>query len=317
MSKMKFKKNALEIDWISFDICVDHDVSKISNGCIIDTNFNIYDLSNDDFDLRNTIIRNKSKIIYSKKGDPIKLTSKKNIVNIQGNIFKWLHGQNVTGESNLLKIICNFVEKLQNLGFFYPTKDQMFKIKKGDFRVYRVDIKQDLIFTNKGESLRYLDHIIKLGSYSHKKKEKYKNGCYFGMKSKRWNIKYYHKGTELRDKNKRFYMDKEIFALAELMVRSEIKILNPQLKYWNLSYGYHWGDLEKIDLFFSDMFNKLKLPDVMEREKLLNISNKSDRKFYAIARKNNLNDFYSRATISSKRAIFLSKYGIDIDDLRN
>lgn len=137
------------------------------------------------------------------------------------------------------------------------------------------------------------------------------------MTSKRWNIRYYHKGTELRDKNKRFYMDKELFALAELMVRSEIRVLNPQLKDWNLSYGYHWENLEKIDLFFSEKFNKLKLPDVMEREKLLNISNKSDRKFYAIARKNNLNDFYSRATISSKRAIFLSKYGIDIDDLRN
>lgn len=314
---MKYIKNALEIDWISFDICVNHDVSKISNGCIIDTNFNIDDLSNGDFNLGNTTIRNKSKIFYSKEGDTIKLTSKKNIVNVQGNIFKWLHGQNVTGETNLLKIIFNFVEKFENLGLFYPTQDQILKIRKGDFRVYRVDIKGDLIFADKEESLRYLDHIIKLGRYPNKKKEKYKNGCYFGMTSKRWNIRYYHKGTELRDKNKRFYMDKELFALAELMVRSEIRVLNPQLKNWNLSYGYHWENLEKIDLFFSEKFNKLKLPDVMEREKLLNISNKSDRKFYAIARKNNLNDFYSRATISSKRAIFLSKYGIDIDDLRN
>lgn len=143
---MKYIKNALEIDWISFDICVNHDVSKISNGCIIDTNFNIDDLSNGDFNLGNTTIRNKSKIFYSKEGDTIKLTSKKNIVNVQGNIFKWLHGQNVTGETNLLKIIFNFVEKFENLSLFYPTQDQILKIRKGDFRVYRVDIKGDLIF---------------------------------------------------------------------------------------------------------------------------------------------------------------------------
>lgn len=317
MSKMKFIKNALEIDWVNFDICIDHDVSKISDGCIIDTNFNVDALSNDNLNLEKTIIRNKSKIIYSEKGDPIRLTSKRNKVNIDGNIFKWLHGQNVTGESNLLKIICNFVDKLENLGLFHPTQDQMLKIRKGDFRVYRVDIKEDLIFFDKGKSLRYLDHIIKLGSYPNKKKEKYKNGCYFGMTSKRWNIRYYHKGTELRDKNKRLYMDKELFALAELIVRSEIRVLNAQLKDWNLSYGYHWENLEEIDLFFSVKFNKLKLPEVMEREKLLNISNKSDRKFYAIIKKHHPEDFYSRATISSKRAIFLSKYGIDIDDFRN
>ncbi|AXY61113.1 phage/plasmid replication protein, II/X family [Acinetobacter sp. WCHAc010052] len=313
---MKYIRNTLEIDWVNFDICIDHDVSKISDGCIIDTNFNIDDLSNGDLNLGSAKIRNKSKIILSKKGDPIKLTSKKNIVNVQGNIFKWLHGQNVTGESNLLKIICNFVEKLENLGFFYPTKAQMFKIKKGNFRVYRVDIKQDLIFYSKDEALRYLDHVIKLGTYPYKKKDKYKNGCYFGMTSKRWNIRYYHKGTELRDKNRRFYTEKELFALAELMVRSEIRVLNPQLKDWCLSYGYHWGNLEKINLIFLEKFNELKLPDVMEREKILNIDDKSDRKFYAVIKNNCPEDFYCRATISSKKTKFLNEYGIDIDDLR-
>lgn len=316
---MNYIQNNLEIDWVSCDIYVEHNENKISNGCIIDADFNIGQLSNENLNLEYIRVRNKSKNIYSDsdKDQFIRLTSKKNIVNINGNIFKWLYGQNVKGESNLIKLIYDLVEKLTDLELIYPTKDQIHKIENGNFRLYRIDVKQDLIFPDKEKSLRYLDHIITLGYYPYKKKEKYKNGCYFGMQSKtRWNIRYYHKGTELRDKNKRFYIDPELFALAELMIRSEIRILNAQLKDWNLSNGYDWKDLKKVDLFFSDMFKKLKLPDVIEREEFLNIISKSDRKFYAIVKKHDPKDFYSRATISSKRIKFLNQYGIDIDDLR-
>jgi hypothetical protein len=117
-------------------------------------------------------------------------------------------------------------------------------------------------------------------------------------------LQYYHKGNEL-------------FALSELMIRSEIRILNDQLKDWNLMYGYQWSDLKELNKFFTEKFTNLRLPNMKERNELLDIKDSADRKFYLLAKNSCVSDLYSRATIYKKRLKFIEYYGIDIDEITN
>ncbi|MCU4598484.1 phage/plasmid replication protein, II/X family [Acinetobacter bereziniae] len=312
---MEFVRKKIEIDWISFSVEVNHDPEKISDGSIIFSN--IY-LNNFDelrsIDESNLIIKNKPKSIFSNFGNFIELNSiSGNRINIKANIFKWLNGHNVTGESNLIYLVVKFLEDLTYKGLIDPTEEQLSNIKNGKFRVYRVDVKQDLIFPNKNRALRYLDHIKKLGYYPYKERKNYKNGCYFGFESRtRWNLQYYHKGTQIREQKQMPSLNNELSAMADLMIRSEIRILNDQLKDWNLMYGYQWLDLEKINYFFTEKFTNLRLSNIKERNELLDIENSTDRKFYSLAKNNCISDFYTRATIHKMRIKFIEKYGIDI-----
>ncbi|ELW76677.1 phage/plasmid replication protein, protein II/X domain protein [Acinetobacter sp. WC-743] len=317
---MNFIRKEIEIDWISFNIEVNHDPAKISDGSIIFSNIyvnNFEDIKK--IDESNFIIKSKPKNIFSDFGKLIQLNSidGKRII-VKSNIFKWLNGHNITGDSNLIFLVVKFVEDLKDKGLIDPTEEQLSNIRKGNFRVYRVDVKQDLIFSDKNSALRYLDHIKKLGIYPYKAKKIFKNGCYFGFESRtRWNLQYYHKGTEISNQNPMIKANRELFALSELMIRSEIRILNDQLKDWNLKYGYQWSDLNQINNFFTEKFTNLRLPNIKERNELLDIKDSADRKFYLLAKNSCINDLYSRATIYKKRIRFLELYGIDIDEIAN
>lgn len=315
---MKKQKN-YEIDWIDFDLRVDGNVEKITDGSILyttlylDTIDDVYQLSE-----QNCQLKFKPKVITSDGGKSITLTYRDNYIHVQGNIYKFLKSQNVTGEGSLIDLILEFVKILESKEYIYVSEKQLKDIKKGKFRVYRVDVKNDCIFDTKEEALRYLSNIKMLGYYPYKAKSLYKNGCYFGMHSKtRWHMKYYHKGNELREKNQRFSIEPKIYELAEKMVRAECKILNAQLKDWNLMYGSQWSDLEKIKKIFDEIFSKLRIPKIDERNSILDIKNKSDRKFLKLYKHGCISDYYSRTMIHLKKQKFLNEYGIDLNVLHS
>jgi len=313
------KKNNYEIDWLDFDLFVDGVAEKISDGSILyttlclDTIEDVCQLSE-----QNCQLKFKPKVITSNNGKPITLTYRDNHIHVQGNVYKFLKSQNVTGEESLVGLVLEFVKLLESKGYIYVSEKQLKDIKKGKFRVYRVDVKSDYIFNSKEEALRYLNNIKMLGYYPYKAKSLYKNGCYFGMHSKtRWHIKYYHKGNELREKNQRFSMEPKIYEIAEKMVRAECKILNAQLKDWNLMYASQWNDLEKIKKIFDEIFSKLRIPEIDERNSILDIKNKSDRKFLKLYKYGCISDYYSRTMIHLKKQKFLNEYGIDLNVLNS
>ena len=61
---------------------------------------------------------------------------------ISGNFYKWLNGHNVTGCENLIDLVLQTIEKLKNLNLVDPTKEQLETIRLGNFRLYRVDVKE-------------------------------------------------------------------------------------------------------------------------------------------------------------------------------
>ena len=310
-----------EIDRLEVNLYVNHNAEKLSDGTYIySTKYlkNLSELKNiSDNDI---IFKNKPNLLSSEGGKNIKITSlSSSCINVSGNFYKWLKNENILGETDLIKLVYEFIQVLQSMDLVQPTPDQIKRIIQGDYRVYNVDVKRDLIFENKDSSLRYLDHIQRIGYFPNKAKEKYPNGAYFGKKSKKsWSMCYYHKSTELKDKLQRFNTDPKLFELAERMIRAEASVYNDQLKIWQLSYGYQWGNKSYVNNLFEDKFSRLRLPDQDKREKVLDILDKNDRKFYTLLVEGCcIEDYYGRSTIHNKRMKFYTEYGIDIDLIKN
>ncbi|MFH4233572.1 phage/plasmid replication protein, II/X family, partial [Acinetobacter baumannii] len=83
---------------------------------------------------------------------------------ISGNFYKWLNGHNVTGCESLIDLVLQTIEKLKNLNLVDPTKEQLETIRLGNFRLYRVDIKRDIVFDSKQNAIQYLSTLRNLST---------------------------------------------------------------------------------------------------------------------------------------------------------
>lgn len=80
----------------------------------------------------------------------------KNEMLIQGNLFKWLNGQNVTGTTDLIQLVLDTVTRLSQIfNAINPTDTEIKNIKLGLFRIYRIDINKALFFDDKEKAQQY------------------------------------------------------------------------------------------------------------------------------------------------------------------
>ena len=183
--------------------------------------------------------------IQGSYGDQIQIKSKnENTLLIQGNFFKWLYGHNVTGTTDLIKLVSDTVDELIKIfDALKPTKDELDNIKQGVFKIHRIDLNKAILFEDKQEAQSYLAMIKEHGTYPRRKKETHGNGTYFGLKSTRTTLLYYHKGTEVSShKKQQQRITAELKAYADCMVRCEVRLYSQHLRDNQLNYGYHWNE---------------------------------------------------------------------------
>jgi hypothetical protein len=200
--------------------------------------------------------------IQGSHGDQIQIKSKnENTLLIQGNFFKWLYGQNVTGTTDLIQLVSDTIEKL--LGMFdaiTPTQEELDGVKNGQFKIHRIDLNKAIVFEDKQQAQLYLAMIKEHGTYPRRKKEVQKNGTYFGLKSTRTTLVYYHKGNEIdAHKKQQHSMTAELKAYADCMVRCEIRLFSQHLRDNNLNYGYVW-DHDLVVKIVEEQHALLNLP---------------------------------------------------------
>lgn len=305
-------KNKFEIDFLDVEIEINHDPEKLSS-C-----YQIFSNSNYNFD--DSKISYSAKKIYSEFGSVIKVKTfslKDELhpkLKMSGNFYKWLNGHNVTGCNSLEDLIIQVVVKLESMGLVKPTKEQLETIRLGHFRIYKVDVKKDIIFESKQNAKQYLSHLNKYAICKYKKKAIFENGVYFNMTSKRWSICCYYKGKEVEDNSHKSKTSTELKALADLMIRQEIRIYSKQLSEWDMMFGHQWLDLNYIDNFFSKILNQIYIPEIILKDSNNNIKDNHDRQFYNCLINGDIQESYSKSTINRKRKIFLDKYNIDINN---
>lgn len=180
---------------------------------------------------------------------------------VEGNFFKWLYGHNVTGATDLIKLVSDTVNKLtQILEGMTPTEEEIIHIKDGKFKIHRIDLNKAILFQDKLQAQLYLALIKEHGTYPRRKKETHGNGTYFGLKSTRTTLLYYHKGTEISShKKQQQRITAELKAYADCMVRCEVRLYSQHLRDNNLNYGHVW-DHDLVVKIVEEQHALLNLP---------------------------------------------------------
>ena len=200
--------------------------------------------------------------IQGSHGDQIQIKSKnENTLLIQGNFFKWLYGHNVTGTTDLMGLVVETVRQLlQRYDALMPTQDELDNIKRGMFKIHRIDLNKAILFEDKQQAQLYLAMLKEHGTYPRRKKETHGNGTYFGLKSTRSTLLYYHKGTEVSThKKQQKRITAELQAYADCMVRCEIRLFSQHLRDNNLNYGHVW-DHDLVVKIVEEQHALLNLP---------------------------------------------------------
>lgn len=298
-------ENLINIDWIHALIKVNHDPKLISRGIVLHLN--------NEWDVKSATHHYKPQILRSSYENTLWIKPHTTgSIEISGNFYKFLNHHNVTGRSDLIGLVTDLVKHLSSLDIGINPKDsELNDLEQGRFRLFRVDVNKANLFKSKDEALDYLNHLKKSASYPYRDKTIYSNGVYFGMKSKRWSLKFYHKGTEvLAHRKDQYPISDEIMALADLMVRAEIRINAPQLKDWDLMFGHQWqvGNAEGL---LDSILKKMILPN-KQITTTDEVKSAIDRKFYKSWVEGEAEIYYSTRTIQRYKNKFLKQYGINI-----
>lgn len=305
------EESLYSVDWLKVVVHVNHNQHKLNNGVRVDIKRidGGYDTEGQMESFRPMWICKTGSYSSSLK---VKSLSESTLL-IEGNFYKWLHGQNVTGSTDLIGLVFDVVQGLSEQQLeIEPTQEQMQSIRQGLFEVSVVDVNKALMFQDRQEALKYLERLKHVSSYPYRKNKKdvENNGVYFGKTSKRWLIKYYHKGNEiLANKKHQTAITPELTELAERMIRCEMRIKWTQLQDWDLLTGSQW-DEATVKKLIDDAHSKLRMPTPITLPEIP----KKFLKFISCFKAGTVVDIYTSKTIDKMKADLLRQYGIDVND---
>ncbi|PVZ88207.1 hypothetical protein C9426_08410 [Serratia sp. S1B] len=293
------------VDWLKVVVYIDHDQHSLNDGIRVDVK-----RTDEGYDEDGQVMSFRPLWVKGSYSSQLKIKSlSEKALQLEGNFYKWLHGQNVTGSTDLTALVFDVVEALTaQCTAITPTQEQLDAIKQGAFKVSMIDINKALVFQNKQEALRYLERLKHSSSYPYRKKDIENNGVYFGQTSKRWLLKYYHKGTEvIVNRKHQKYITAELQGLADLMIRCEMRLKWTQLSEWDLLTGDKWDTATVIRLI-ENAHKKLRLPEPVTLPEMPS----RYMKFVSCIKAGTVVDCYSPNTISKMKADLVRKYGFHL-----
>lgn len=297
------------VDWLKVVVYINHDQHSLNDGIRVDIR-----RSEDGYDTEAQMQSFRPVWVRGSYSSQLKIKSlSESTLQIEGNFYKWLYGQNVTGSTDLVRLVFDVVRALADqIPAIAPTQEQLQAIKQGLFDISIVDINKGLLFQDRQEALKYLELLKHNSSYPYRKKDTESNGVYFGKTSKRWLIKYYYKGNEIIANRKHQKQIKpELRALADAMVRCEMRIKWTQLREWDLLTGDKW-DTKTVIKLIDDAHSKLRMPEPVALPEMP----KRYMKFISCHKAGTVVDCYSSQTISKMKADLVRKYGFYLNGQR-
>ena len=295
-------KNLYAVDWLKVEVNVNHNRDSINDGLIAYCAKNDYD--------NPTLSYKKMKVGSFNTHLEIKSVADNKLI-IQNNFGKWLNGQNIIGSTNINKLVHDVVVKLSESYDINPTEEQLEAILEGCFKIYLIDINRGILFDTKEQALTYLERIKLNGSYPKRQKYIKRNTVYFGLGSDRKEIKYYHKGKEIvANKHYQACLTEELKALADRMVRLEIRLKPIELNELRLQHGYDWDD-DTIQYILDKDYARLNLPKPVCELELP----KNYLKFLSCYKSGTLIDCYKSSSIKRMKRDMIRLYGIELDNM--
>lgn len=169
-------------------------------------------------------------------------------IEISGNLAKFFQGHNLWGTDDLPGLLFEFLRwlALEHGGsLVYPNADDIHAWRSGDIALHRVDVTQSFHLASLGEVLSWLRIAEQTAHLAHRGRGQLTKGStlYFGKNSRRWSLKLYAKGQEIRapghGQDAVLNLPSAV-AWADRTLRAEMTIRSMELKRVGLSQVSQW-----------------------------------------------------------------------------
>ncbi|MNS40141.1 Phage replication protein CRI [compost metagenome] len=174
---------------------------------------------------------------------------------------KHQQGHNVWGSNEVQPVArCLIFDVLERLGLT-PSPDEIEKINKGKYKINKIHITESYRLGSQQEVLDFVYALTNCAKSNHKMDAKWSDQTVqFGHLSRRWTLKVYAKGVELKAHPLPSSIPhrQQIEEFASNLLRIELEMESMELSDLGLRDGYKW-DAGKAQAVY---FDKLKAVDV-------------------------------------------------------
>lgn len=170
---------------------------------------------------------------------------------ISGNPVKWFQGHNLWGTDDLPGLVLSTLEAVASALHLVVSDETRSAWKRGEVQITRVDCTESFHLSHRGEVLAWLRAAEQTAHLPHRGRGQLCKGStlYFGKNSRRWSIKLYAKGEEIKAKG---HGQDSILGLpsalawADKTLRAELTIRSMELKRLCLSQLLDWFPVDGV-----------------------------------------------------------------------
>ena len=264
---------------------------------------------------------NKKFSVEGSHSSKIQLQShSENLVYFTGNPVKFLQGHNLFGTNDIRHLMRLFFDELltdkhKSLGLC-PDPFQYDLIQDGHYELTRVDINESWHLNNIREVQAWIRAVGETAYLKHRGAGQFSGDtAYFGKKSRRWGLKCYSKGNEIKAKDHKLPPElciPEMLEYADKSLRIEAFIRQLELKRRGLHVLSNW-DIDTPTELLLECLSKLELSDVymLKDEILDSLPPRLRLTYQAWLNGDDLKTVLPRPTFYRYRKQIL-EYGVDI-----
>lgn len=244
---------------------------------------------------------------------------------ISGNPVKFFQGHNLWGTNDLPAIMVAATRHvIHALGLTLCAEDEALWLA-GAVQLTRVDVTESFHLANSGEVLSWLRAAEQTAHLAHRGRGQLVKGStlYFGKNSRRWSLKLYAKGQEIRAKGhgQDAILDlPHCVAWADRTLRAELTIRSMELKRMGLDQVSAWLPLDGVPFDTAELLRErlgamtMTTARTLPDEVIQQLTAGQHNAYLAWLAGNDLRDSMSRPSFYRLRAKLLP-HGIDIATL--
>jgi len=172
-------------------------------------------------------------------------------LSISGNPAKFLQGHNLWGSDDIHGLAIATCERVASLLGIDVHPDDYAQWIAGAIKLTRVDVTQMFHLNSQAEVLSWLRAAEQTSHMAHRGRGTLKGGStlYFGEKSRRWTLKAYAKGLEVRKNIKAQPAVRDLphaLSFADRALRVELELKSMELKRMGLNMLSDWSNYDEL-----------------------------------------------------------------------
>lgn len=165
---------------------------------------------------------------------------------VSGNPAKWFQGHNIFGSADMHGLVLEMLHRICRSVGLSPSADDLVLWNAGIIKLTRVDVTHSFDLGNLARVRNALRSLDATANLKHRGRGHFKgDSLTFGKGSRRWSLTLYAKGAELEVKGHEMHLElqaTQLPALAQGLLRAEVRMHSLQLVAEQLEYVVYWGE---------------------------------------------------------------------------